>query len=361
MSLARWQAAGILEREAAIYRSLARKIGNITFVSYGDKQDEELAAGWGGIDVFCNRVGWPGRIHYWRAGRFQPRGTEPLIYKSNQLSGAELGLAAARRAGAPFIARCGFLYSLNTERAMGKDSPQARQARRLEQMVFQGADRVVLTTPAMAAEAIRRHDLDQAKVRVIPNYVLTEEFKAERTERPQGRPRLIFVGRLSPEKNLVSLIEAVAGLDVELTLVGDGPLRAELAARAEDKGLAAHFTGPQPHLKLPELFKRATAFVLPSLYEGHPKSLLEAMSTGLPVIGADSPGIREVIDHRRTGLLTPPTVKGLRAAITALIEDQTLADRLGQAAAEYIRAECSLERVIELELGVIAELASRAA
>ena len=215
---------------------------------------------------------------------------------------------------------------------------------------------MVLTTEAMAAEAIKRHGLNETKVRVIPNYVLTEHFAPRQAGMPLAKPRLIFVGRLSREKNLPSLIEAIAGLDVELTLVGDGPMKGELIDQAKRQGAELKFLGARPHLELPELLKRSTIFVLPSFYEGHPKSLLEAMSAGLPVVGAASPGIRELIDHGRTGLLAEPNSDGLAQAVRKLIGDQNLADRLGRAAAEYARAKCSLERVARLELELIKEL-----
>ena len=102
MSLTRWKEAGLLERETALYRRLAADIGPVTMVTYGGKNDVRLAADFDGLDVFCNQAGWPGRIHRWRVGRYRPRGSGPVVYKSNQLSGAELGLTAARRAKVPF-------------------------------------------------------------------------------------------------------------------------------------------------------------------------------------------------------------------------------------------------------------------
>ena len=81
----------------------------------------------------------------------------------------------------------------------------------------------------------------------------------------------MFVGRLSPEKNLAALLEAVAGVDgASLTVVGDGPLRAELERRADQLGANA-LPGQVQHERLPAILAEAEAFALPSLYRATPR------------------------------------------------------------------------------------------
>src|SRR3546814_17832635 len=91
-------------------------------------------------------------------------------------------------------------------------------------------------------------------------------------------------------------------------------------------------------------------FVLPSSYEGHPKTLLEAMACGAAVIGTDVPGIREVIEDGRTGLLCAPTAAALRDAIERLLSDEPLRRRLGGNARQQIQMTESLARVAQLQL-----------
>src|SRR3546814_21078926 len=88
-------------------------------------------------------------------------------------------------------------------------------------------------------------------------------------------------------------------------------------------------------------------FVLPSSYEGHPKTLLEAMACGAAVIGTDVPGIREVIEDGRTGLLCAPTAAALREAIERLLSDEPLRRRMGGNARQQIEMPASLDRVAE--------------
>ena len=128
--------------------------------------------------------------------------------------------------------------------------------------------------------------------------------------RPTGdtrRNRICFVGRLAEQKNVGALLDAVSGLDVELLVIGDGPLRPALEARARAQDATARFLGVVPHRDLPAIMAGSSLFVLPSLYEGHPKTLIEAMACGVAVIGTDVPGIRDLLRHEETGYLCRPT------------------------------------------------------
>ncbi len=121
------------------------------------------------------------------------------------------------------------------------------------------------------------------------------------TKRPRS---IVFVGRLVAQKNVESLIDAMQGFDSELTIVGDGPLRADLERRAA--GLRVTFAGVVPNENLPGLLNRHELFVLPSRYEGMPKVLLEAMACGLACVATDIPGNRDLIVDGESGLLCAP-------------------------------------------------------
>jgi glycosyltransferase involved in cell wall biosynthesis len=170
---------------------------------------------------------------------------------------------------------------------------------------------------------------------------------------------VIFVGRLAPEKNLGALVEAVARVPgARLRLVGDGPERAALERAARGAGVRVEFTGTVRNEAVPGLLNGATLFALPSRYEGQPKALLEAMACGLPVVGADVPGIREVLRHGDTGWLCAPDADSFARALRVLLDDAALRERLGRQARAAIEREHSVEAVVERELAVIRELAA---
>ncbi|MBI5569079.1 MAG: glycosyltransferase family 4 protein [Desulfomonile tiedjei] len=358
VSLRTWSMMGSLEREVALYKRLLEHGYAVSFVTYGDASDLGYASTLGGIRVLCNERSLP--LERYEAMLFSLHGralAESDIIKTNQTYGAELALWASRLLGTRFVARCGYMWSLNAARERGEDSAAAMEARRVEAKAFRGADRVVVTAPAMRISVSERLPEVADRIRVIPNYVDTDTF------RPLGpaadRPSLVFVGRIAPEKNLEALLQAVEPLGVALTLIGEGKLRPELHEKFAALDGQVTWEGNIPNRQLPEYLNRAGMFVLPSFYEGHPKALLEAMSCGIPVIAANSPGIREVVEHRRTGLLCGTDPLSIRSSIEELMANPDLRAELGRNARKYVLDHYSLDRILDLELAVLQDLAGK--
>jgi glycosyltransferase involved in cell wall biosynthesis len=355
LSLRVWDEIGILDREAALYRRLAPALDRITFVTYGD-QDRSYARRLGGIRVQSNRWGLSRTRYEQYVQKVLPWSwIGPVVIKSNQVQGADIAMAAARLGKKPFIARCGYLPSDNIERTHGADSQQAKDACALERQVFAGADRVVVTTPAIRHSILRRYHVPPERVRVIPNYVDTTLFTPDPGDAPRPN-RLLYVGRLEEEKNPRALLNAVEGLPVELVMVGKGSLGATLRREAAERRLPVTFLGNLPNTDLPRLYNSSAAFVLPSFIEGHPKALLEAMACGRPVIGTNVQGIRELITDHVTGILCEPHPDSLRAAVRAVLNDTSLRTRMGAAARAYVTDRFSLERVADLESALLEEM-----
>jgi glycosyltransferase involved in cell wall biosynthesis len=179
-------------------------------------------------------------------------------------------------------------------------------------------------------------------------------------ELPTGEPatgpglRLILVGRLSPEKGIGGLLEALAMLPeaecLRLAIVGDGPMRAELDARVEQLGLGDRvtFLGRLPEAETLAEIARSDALVLPSFMEGLPIVLMEAMALGKPVIATRVAGIPELVTDGETGLLfTPSDWTELAARISALTNDKQLRQRLGAAGPLRIAEEFDVRRSAE--------------
>lgn len=357
MSLAAWDEAGILEREIELYRRLLPHLGSVSLVTYGRDTEHRYADRLAGIRIICNQRWLPGRIYRWLLGRVVgAQAPGRIVVKSNQIHGAEVALRAARIAGAPFIARCGYMPSEISSRSRGTNHPTTLADRDLEARVFRGASRCVVTTKPMAA-AVAAYGIERQQVHVIPNYVDTDRLAP--LKMPGASPRVCFIGRFEDEKNLFALVDAMAGIDAELVLVGDGAHATALRARAAERGVNAVFPGRTPHRMLGDVINASTVFVLPSLFEGHPKALLEAMSCGAAVLATDVPGIREVVRHGETGWLCGTGADELAAGIRKLLADPALRARLGRAARAEILQVCGLDRVVALELEVLELAAER--
>ncbi len=352
VSLQTWDEAGILAREVALYQRLQEKNIAVSFVTYAENDENRYADRAPGIRILSNHWNLPPSWYQKKLELFPPEG---MVFKSNQVDGAQIALAAARRAGARFVARCGYLLSQVQENTHGKDSSAAQSARNLEKEVFTEADRVSVTTQTVSQAIQQNYHLPSRKISIVPNYVDVERFRPIPRE-ANKKPRIGFVGRLAWEKNLLPLIEAVSNLEAELVLVGEGPQKEGLAAHAAAKKADVIFLGKVLNLDLPKFLNSWDVFVLPSLYEGHPKALLEAMACGLTVVGTRVPGIRELIADGENGLLCEPDAASIRQALERLLEDSALRRRLGQNARRYIEQHFALDRIVDLELAVLNEL-----
>lgn len=348
MSLAGWDQAGMLDREMALYRRLTERGIKVTFITYGGAADRGIAARYPGIDVLCNDGGLPVTAYEEQLEHVHAAALAGIdVFKTNQMNGAEIALRVARHCGRPLIARCGYLWSAFTAQEHGPGSPGARHARAVEDLVFPHADRVVVTTQAMATEIAGRYPHVAPRITVTPNYVDTVQFAPDGGR--EKRWDLLVVGRLTPQKNLAMFLDAIAPLPVRAAIVGQGPLEQELRRHPASLAGTVEWLGRVPSERLPDLHRSSTVFVLPSLYEGHPKALLEAMASGMPVVGTAVPGIADVIVPEQTGLLCAASAEALRGAIVRVLSDTGLAARLGAAAREAILATCSLDRVVERE------------
>lgn len=165
------------------------------------------------------------------------------------------------------------------------------------------------------------------------------------------RLRLILVGRLSAEKGIAGLLEALALVAPaerpELTIVGDGPLRAELDALVTRLGLTADvtFLGRLPETDTLAAIARSDALVLSSFMEGLPIVLMEAMALGKPVIATRVAGIPELVTDGESGLLfTPSNWPELAEKIALLASDEELRQRLGAAGNTRVAAEFDIRR-----------------
>ena len=223
----------------------------------------------------------------------------------------------------------------------GTDVELARRAPWLARPIMRRARLAIVASNALADAA---RALGARDVRVIPSGVDIPEHVGE----PADPPHVLFVGRLSPEKGILELVEAARGLP--LVVVGDGPLRDRVPG-------ALGFVAPA---ELGPYYARAAVVAVPSLREGYGVVAREAMAYGRPVVASDAGGLRDAVEDGVTGLLVPPgDVPALRAALHRLLEDVQLRDSLGAAGRE--RAHTELSRTASTAALVAAYRAAAAA
>lgn len=337
----------MFDREIAIYRALQAKNVQTHFITHGLADDLAYQTRIPDIKIYPNKKGRsPERYEAWLPFLHARPLLQSDVIKTNQMNGAEVALRAAQIFRKPLIARCGYLWSEFA--ALEHDAAFTQKVIDIENRVFQAARQIIVTTPMMRDSIAKRLPQVESKMNVIPNFVETDRFA------PMNLPLqvdLIFIGRLHPQKNIESLLAALQPLDVSLQIIGAGGLENELKAKFHNSRV--EWRGNMPNSEIPTQINQAKIFILPSHYEGHPKTLIEAMACGKAVIGGNSPGIREVIQHGKTGWLCETDAGSLRAAIQHLLQNPALCTELGKNARQYALENYALDKVVEMEYTVI--------
>ncbi len=358
VSLQAWDKTGMFDREVALYKELQKRGVSVSLLTYGDKVDLAYGSRLPGMRVLCNRWGlrsdayerWLTWLHWRELSRVD-------LYKTNQVAGADVALWTARRWEKPVIVRCGYMPSDLAASGGEARKAEAERARKLEYTVLRAAAHVVVTTDANKLYVNSNYGIPLPGVSTIPNYVLTEHFKPDDGQRKERT--VLFVGRLEREKNPLAVVDACRGLNVDLRIVGHGPLRSAVMEMARYWGVDIEIMPRVPNAQLSDAMNQATLFVLASPHEGHPKTLIEAMSCGMPVIGANSPGIRELIRHGETGWLCGTDAESIREAIKHLLNNPALCRRMGANARRYAVEHFALERIVPMEIDLYKQVLSR--
>jgi glycosyltransferase involved in cell wall biosynthesis len=199
-------------------------------------------------------------------------------------------------------------------------------------LVLRSAACVIAVSPEQPDFLAKHHGVPRERVVLLPNGVGAEFSPIERDAPNRSRPlRLLFVGRLAPQKNVPLLLAALAKMQrpVELTIVGDGEDRALVQTRIRELKLDnVVLAGAKRGQDLVDAYHRADAFVLTSVKESTGLVLLEAFATGLPVIAVDAPGVRNTVGD--AGLLPSPDAAALATALDHVAADPALWSELAR-------------------------------
>jgi glycosyltransferase involved in cell wall biosynthesis len=231
-----------------------------------------------------------------------------------------------------------------------------------QRLIVTGVGRYVAVSHEVAQRLIHKLRWPARKIQVIHNCVSSVpecgvQFPIERT----GRPVVLTVARLDEQKGHRYLLEAAAQIPpAQFVLAGDGPLRASLEAQARSLGVEERVKFLGYRSDIADLLADCDVFVLPSLYEGLPLSILEAMSAGKPVIATHIGGTDEAVIAGETGLLVPPAnPTALATAIRSVLADRPLAQRLASAGRARVEQEFSATKMVQQVIAVYDELLAK--
>lgn len=283
----------------------------------------------------------------------------------NYLFHAELaGRICGRMANAPIV--------ISSLRSVDVGSDFRRLLLRLTDGL---SDAVTAVSEKVAHEHIDKKVTKKEKIRVVYNGLEPDrggrkESKDELRRRMGILPRehlMLSVGNLRPVKGYSFVFDAVkilkeSGKNIKLLIVGgdDGTYRRKLEAETVDKGIRDKVVFAGEKEDVPDFLSIADTFVMASLWEGLPNSLLEAMQAGLPVVATKVGGIPEVVRHNENGLLVnPKDGRALADAIESLIKDEALGRRLAGSAKSYVKEKFDIRKTAAETEKLYEELLSR--
>lgn len=339
-SLQKWARQGILEREIQLYRILTARGLSFAFFTYGDRSELEFAHLLPEIEIIpayphgrpTNKV-----VRFLESFllpfRFQKKMQSFDIFKTNQMWGAWVPIIAKKLTGAKLLIRCGYdayLFSLYQKR----NGFWKKALWLLSKIAYANCDFIAVSSQEAYESALRNFNAPATKVALLPNFVDTDKFSPSTTN--PGNKRILFVGRLHPQKNIFSLISAVAKAKSALDIVGDGILRSDLICHARRLNADVRFFSSVSHELIAELLKKYEVVAAPSFYEGNPKFILEAMSSGKALIASRVDGISEIVIDGVNGLLTGTSDDEIAKSIEVLNASPNLRRELGRNARQAI-------------------------
>ena len=243
-------------------------------------------------------------------------------------------------------------------RKNGYDSFRGRIANyfmhRLAKQEAQTAEKatLIVTISKYSLEKMKQfYNVDESKVRIVPNGVDPEKFKptidrdaAKREFGLRNEPCVLFVGSLIHRKGLPFLIEAAKKVvkeksETQFLIAGEGPLRNQLEKSIEAANLRENFKflGNLKDDKLPAVYGCADVFALPSIQEGQGIVLLEAQACSKPVVAFNIGGVNEAVRNGETGLLVKlGNTEEFADALLKIISDKTLQQKMGTEGRKFI-------------------------
>ncbi len=293
-----------------------------------------------------------------------------IIHFHDILSGTFI--LALRRIGvikAPIVCTLhGYVIDSSTIRYGGIRRIVMLMAGFVMELAARSSDRVLVYSEKQKRSLSSSYRVSEKKIRIISQAVdealpMRRQSSYRRAEPSQVKSNFIlYVGRLSRLKGVQVLLAALAGLKYDCVLVGGGPEREEFAKMAEDIGIAdqVSFVGEIPFEDVTEFYRSATIFVLPTLAEGFPLVILEAMTFSLPIISTDVSGIPEVVKEGYNGFIVhAEDVLALRERIRKLMESEKLRKQFGKNSRKIIDERFGIEHLAVQTMAVYEEALGR--
>jgi len=205
--------------------------------------------------------------------------------------------------------------------------------------------------------------ISSQKVILIPNGTKIISKKIKKRKSNQDKIDVLTVGRLEVQKNHQALVQAINQSKFKkkiiITIVGLGSLKDHLLSLSEELDVTLRILDPLPFNQYEKVFEDKDIFVLPSLIEGHPKVLLDAMAASLACIATRTTGSDEIIKDKENGLLCGFTPESIQKALDNLVENEILREKIGKNGQETVKENYDIDKLLDKESKFLFQIAKR--
>jgi glycosyltransferase involved in cell wall biosynthesis len=280
---------------------------------------------------------------------FELRREKPDVFHAhlNWLLSCKYGLLAAALAHVPLVVATLQQYLL---------PPWGKSIHFQQRIVAACVDQYIAVSQAVARQLSEDFGVPGEKIKTIHNSIPFRQYDRPVSQNLRdefangaGYPIALTIARLDDQKGHRFLLEAAAQLpEVKFVLAGDGPIKSSLIAQARSLGIDRQVLFLGHRTDIPDLLANSDLLVLPSIYEGLPLSILEAMAAGRAVVATAAGGTPEVVVDGETGFLVRPgDPTALAGAIRRLIQDPEKMGEMGAAGKERVKKHFDTEKMAE--------------
>lgn len=341
-----WKKQGLLQRYLPYFRKLKEEFGTLYLFTY---DRSACAVGEEGMRVCHMPFKMPNFAYAFLMPFFYPGLLRRAsVFMTVQMSGAIPALPAKLFARKPLFLSCGYSWS-SFSRYAKESRLRVIAVDFIERLAFTFSDAIVVTEKSQAQRASRFNKPE--RIFVMPNSIDIGSFKPYPGVKAE---KIVFIGRLTEQKNIFPLIEAVSGLrGIELDIIGSGRLEEQLKAFALKLGARVNFLGNLSNDVIAGKLPYYKALALPSLYEGDPKVAIEAMASGTPVVASKVTGTEDLIVDKVTGIFCGLGAGSIRESLRRLFEDEALAGRIAENARNYVASTRELSADIAKKINIM--------
>lgn len=344
LSLSEWEKVGIIDRELELFKSISSKTNyNYSIGTFGDNNDLKYSEKIKPIKIlpffkkitFINSLFLKYIYSFFLPIIFKKNFEHFNIIQSNQFWGSWVLILSKLILRKKIILRQGFnFYDFLIKNKSNKII--ILLIRIYSKFIYNYTDFIVVTTYRSRNSISKIFKINKNKIKVIPNFIDVNKFYPINSMKKINK--ILCVGRLTQQKNYELLFKSLIGSNYEVDIIGHGDPKLYNQI-INSNNLKVNFLGNISNQDLPKVYNSYKVYILCSLYEGHPKSLLEAMSCGVNCIGTNVEGIADLYENNNFHLveLNP---KSLREKINFLMQKDS---SINLEASKYIKNNFSIQ------------------